>query len=440
MVRQRQLLNVCAAVIMLILAGQAVHAQTQQISFAPNQLAANAWYRPGMPPELINGHLDASFGDASRWPKLLQVLRKTKGSFSVFAAEIGYLQTRSGLLPLLRANHIPISVETPGFTQAGDGESLGRMEILGEPLGGQNAFKTIFQIGSPVDRPNPDGKGWFVTADGQPFIPDELLFDERIPNLLPTFDPELLAHTVGTWDQRKDAARSGGKYPTTSGYRARMRTLMQDYVRYLKVAQTHWGSRMPAISLHWNVNPGWEWRDEAGLDTIHAADPHWFDTPSNYYAIVARRPQFNSVVYLEELIEVLTKAGFKPRTIYMDVDWTYDVPYILETLKRHKASLEHRGVQMAINIAEASLANAEALTFSQNRLSRVSASDSPTNLLYERTLLAITDFLKANGLTGDGIQLRVASWSPRPKEVGNQIDERLPGSLAHTALEIQKRR
>ena len=273
-------------------------------SFVPNQLAANAWYKPGTPPHLINGHLDSSFGRKALWPHLLKNLKRTHGTFSLFAAEIGHLSTQTGLLPLLKAEHIPVSVEMPRFTQCLDGTLLGEAEIEGKPVSvSNNLFETVFGMVNPTGRTDPNGKGWFVTRDGKAFVPDEILFDERIPNLLPEFDPEVLAKTPGTWEQRKQAARkANGCAISALPSPQLLATLMQDYVKFLRVAKTHWGDRMPAIGLHWNVTPGWEWRDQKGIDAIHAQNSALFDMPANFWGIVAHCPQYNSVQVRGELV------------------------------------------------------------------------------------------------------------------------------------------
>lgn len=422
-------------------AAQADAASTQSalFSFVPNQLASNLWYRPGHPPQLINGHLDSSFGRKKLWPNLLRNLKRTHGFFSIFAAEIGYLTTNRGLLPLLKSEGIPISVEMPGFTQCMDGTQVGNAEIKGDLVNGMSPFSRIFGITNPKDRTDPAGAGWFVTRDGKPFIPDELLFDERMPNLLPQFDPDLLARTPGSWEQRKLAARKDNGCPVSrQPYRQLLSTLMQDYVKYLDVAKSHWGDKMPAITLHWNVNPGWEWRDEAGMDAIEARDPATFDKPENFARIVFNSPQYNSVQYLDELIDVLTLAGFKPKTVFMDIDWTYDIPYITEVLKRHKAELAARGVQMGINVVEASISDQEELVHEGDTLRRRSDPHAAPNVLYENTLISIMKFLKDSGIYERGMQMRVGSWSHRPYEIGTKVNENTPGSLAHTANEIVK--
>lgn len=414
--------------------------QRPLFSFVPNQLAGNAWYKPGNPPQLINGHLDRSFGRKELWPQLRRNLKRTHGSFSLFAAEIGHLSSQEGLLPLLKAEHIPISVEMPGFTQCLDGTVLGEAEIEGKPVNGtNNLFQTIFGIAHPTDRTDPNGRGWFITRDGKDLVPDEILFDERIPNLLPEFDPELLAKTTGTWEERKSAARKANGCPVSNlPYKQLLFALMQDYVKFLQVAKRHWGKRMPAISIHWNVTPGWEWRDQAGFDAIYAQNPHYFDVPANFWAIVGRCPQYNSARYLNDLIDTLTAAGFKPKTVYMDVDWTYDIPYITEVLKRHKAALRARGVQMGVNVVEASIGDHDELAYEGKTLKRRTDPAAPPNLLYENTLLAIMHYLKGSGIYEQGMQIRVGSWSHRPYEVDAQVAENTPGSLAHTANAIAK--
>ena len=410
-------------------------------SFAPNQLAASAWYRPGNPKRVVNGHLDESFGRKELWPVLIQNLKSNRGSFGIFAAEIGHLKESAGLLTLLRAEGIPVSVEVPAFTQPLDGAQLARAEIHGEAVNGANVFSSTFRISDPKDRPDPFGAGWFVTRDGTPFIPDELVFDERIPNLLPEFDAALLTQTPGNWEQRKQAARKLSPFTAArQPYDRLLASLMQDYVSYLRVAKAHWGGQMPSVSLHWNVNPGWEWRDEKGLDAIHAANPAWGKTPEEFHRIVFTSPQYNSVQYLNQLLDVLIAAGFKPRTVFMDVDWTYSIPYVTEVLRRHKTPLAARGVQMGINLVEASLGMQEELFYDGRKLRKRSDSRATPNALYENTLVAIMEYLRGSGVYDKSMQIRVGSWSHRPSETGAEVNEATSGSLAHTANQIIKLR
>ncbi len=83
------------------LPAEAASPQPPLFSFLPNQLAAAAWYRPGDPPRLINGHLDSSFGQREVWPRLRENLKQARGTFAINAAEIGHLSSTAGLLPLL---------------------------------------------------------------------------------------------------------------------------------------------------------------------------------------------------------------------------------------------------------------------------------------------------------------------------------------------------
>ena len=417
----------------------AVSLPPASFSFAPNQLAGNTWYRPGNPKQLINGHLDDSFGQRVLWPALARNLRQARGSFSIGAAEIGHMNAATGLLSLLKSEGIPVSVEIPGFTQPIDGAQLARVEIHGAAVNGANLFASIFRISEPKERTNPSGAGWFVTHDGTPFIPDELIFDERMPNLLPEFDPALLARTQGSWEQRKQAARKLSPFTAArQPYGRLLSALMQDYVSYLNVAKSRWSDRMPAVSLHWNVNPGWEWRDENGLDAIYAKTPSCFDAPKNFHRVVFSSLQYNSVQYLTQLIELLTAAGFKPRTVMMDVDWTYDIPYITEVLKRHKAALGKQGVQLGINVVEASLGEQEELFYDGQTLKKRTDPRTAPNLLYENTLIAIMKFLKGSAIYEKGMHVRVGSWSHRPHELGAQVNENTPASMAHAMNEIIK--
>lgn len=408
-------------------------------SFAPNQLAANVWYRPDG--AWINGHLDESFGCKDAWPELRRHLKRAGGSFSIFAAEIGYLRSDTGLLALLRRERIPVSVELPGFTQTLSGTELARFELYGDSIRGMNFFEQIFRIADSLPRCEPLGNGWFVTRDGQPFVPDEILFDERLPNLLPVIDPMVLATAPGGWQQRLEAARSPlpGYAPASGDYDQLLERLYTDYVDFLRVARSKWGKRMPAVTIHWCVNPGWEWRDQRGLTAIHAQYPDFFEQPENfYYPLIRDHAQYNSVYYLECLVDRLTREGFKPRTILMDVDWTYSTDYIEEALRRHQSSLRQRGIQMGINIVEASLRMDEALTCRDNTLCRMTRTDATPNQLYAETLLAITHYLQQHGIYEPGMQIRVGSWSSRPYEKNAEVDEQRDGSMAHTANSVYR--
>lgn len=55
------------------------------------------------------------------------------------------------------------------------------------------------------------------------------------------------------------------------------------------------------------------------------------------------------------------------------------------------------------------------------------------NMLHEESLLAMFEFFSRVGVIDAETRLRVASWSVRPQEQGVQVDERIPGSMAHTA-------
>ena len=128
--------------------------QVASFSFVPSQLAGNLWFRPGTPHSSSTRIWIARSGK-ELWPNLLQNLKRTHGSFSIFAAEIGYLTTSSGLLPLLKSEGIPISAEVPGFMQCIDGALLANAEIKGEAVDGTNLFSVIFRISNATGRTDP---------------------------------------------------------------------------------------------------------------------------------------------------------------------------------------------------------------------------------------------------------------------------------------------
>ncbi len=120
----------------------------------------------------------------------------------------------------------------------------------------------------------------------------------------------------------------------------------------------------------------------------------------------------------------------------MDVDWTDSVPHITEVLRRHKPALAARGVQMGINVVEASLGEQEELYYDGQTLQRRADHDATPNALYENTLVAIMAYLRGSVVYDKGVQIRVGSWSHRPSETGTEVNEATVGSLAHTANQI----
>lgn len=414
-------------------------------SFTPNQLAANEWYKLTAPASavvtVVNGHLDESFGNGALWPNLLANLKAANGTVTVFAAEIGYLSTRSGFLSFATQKQIPLSVELPGFTQCKDGYELARAELLGERLSSGNLFCNTFGICSGALRKNPDGVGWFVTKDDVAFVPREIVLDERIPNLLPHFNPITLAQTSGSWSERKAAAKVD--LPCAQAFNPGvplLQGLQGDYLEYLRIARQKWATRMPVISLHWNVTPGWEWRDEACLDGIQLRNPGFFQDPANLLQI--RAPCYNSVEYLKQTVQMIQGDGFTLNTVFMDVDWTYDTPYVIETLKRQKTMLAGLGVQMGINLVIdfASVgpcpdSNCEVVLIGNRLVPRRNTTRS-TNVLYEDSIIQISELLKREGIIDTQVNLRVGSWSARPQEIGSQVSETIGGSLAHAANRV----
>jgi len=170
---------------------------------------------------------------------------------------------------------------------------------------------------------------------------------------------------------------------------------------------------------------------------------HWRRTASgeNYFGTeppAPGGPRWQAVTRLVEgQSRVFNQASdIQPRTVFMDVDWLYSLPYATEALRRHKASLAARGVQMGINLVEAGLGEQEELVYDGNTLTRRADPNMPPNVLYENTLVAIMEYLRGIGIYEPGMQIRVGSWSRRPAETGAEVDETRPGSLAHAANRI----
>jgi hypothetical protein len=407
-------------------------------TFAPNQLAAAEWYRPQG--HVINGHIAESFAKTNLWPKIYDFLRGTHGSFGINAAEVGYL-TADQLLGFRNAG-IVISTEMPAWTQCFGGRVLGQAEFFGEPAGGQNLFQSVFHITTANGRPDPAGRGWFVTKDGQDYAPDEVVLDHRIPGLLPSFKGDaLLASATGlTWEQRKARARTD-PCPAADAFHPpsdRLTGLIQDYLDYARVMARRFPDK-PAFSFHWNVHPGWEWGDEQCLDALQSLhpDPASFERAFRYL----EKPCHRDTLILSRLLDVLCDAGACPGTVFMDIELNYQTGYALDVLRRNKDVLSKHGVSFGVDLSDECNERAMCLQVSRTpghmSLEQEKVDDSKSeNLLNRDSLVHKFEFLHANGIIDRDTHLRFESWSRRPIEQGPQVDEANPGSYANTMLHM----
>lgn len=407
--------------------------------FGPNQLAANVWYRPAPKNSVINGHLSDSFAALTNWPNLATSITMSGGGFAAYAAELGNMAGTD--LTRFRSAGLPMLVETPGMTQCLDGYALAALEFDGQSPAGANLFCATFGICAPsaTERRDPAGNGWFVSKEGRPYTPDVVIFDERIPNLLPRFAPwdgagnPLLTDHSRSWADRKAAARFDS-CPAADSFNAgvdRMTGLMNDYVEYVRGMRAHFKSA-PRYAINWNVNPGWEWADEACLDQLNqtVTDPAAFDQAFRTVSFACHRDTDNLV----RLISVLCQDGTCPDAVYMDVDWLWYTPYSLDVLARNKAALAPLGVAFGINIVDGCTDGAHATnqTGDGSALLCVARPGSTPNAMHQESILNIVQYLLAHGIVDHGTRLRFTSWADYPEEVGAAVAETTANSFAHT--------
>jgi hypothetical protein len=183
-------------------------------------------------------------------------LQLNQGGFGTHSSEIGHLS--SGTLSSFRNQGLPMSVELPGMTQCLPGTVLANLEVNGISPAGQNYFNSIFQIdGSQTDRTNPQGNGWFVDRNGNSYTPDEVIFDERMPNLLPNYmgnQSQLFNGALPFPERLANSATS--PCPNAASFHPNLDLiggLIQDYIDYIEVMKTRFRS-MPRVAIHWNVN------------------------------------------------------------------------------------------------------------------------------------------------------------------------------------------
>lgn len=451
------------------------------ISLFPNQLMGNRWYKPKPEGSWVNGHFEQSFGDFNRWIGALNKLSTYGGMIATSAAEVGYLSNST--INALRMQNIGYSIETPSFTQCLDGKVLGELDFLGktpqcvknQEVDGcrvNDLFCSIFTLPAYLpDRRNPLKAGWFVTHDGTSFVPEQIIMDERLPNLLPSFqiklqDPnypndttkkfDVLAESSGTWGERKKKAREaalqfeqkGGCVAAAKEFNAGdllVNGFIKDYVEYVQVMQRKWPKggaiKTPALAIHWNVNSWWEWQDEACLDQRHAEDPLFYSGVDDLYRL--KRPCHNNVRYLRELLTLLCEQESCPSAVYMDVDWNFNTHYNTENLKKLKNMIrdfefpeKKYPVKFGVNLVAKECPKEEphcvyVYDAPSKTVERVECGNSNDNVCAEQTLLQLATYLNHQGIYDPDVVIRVGSWTSLPKEVGPQVSQTQSGSLPH---------
>ena len=404
-------------------------------TFQPNQMAAAEWYKPAG--RLINGHIEESFGNEKNWPEVHRFLQETAGAFGIFAPEIGYLS--SDWLLELRRQRVRVSVETPAWTQCASGNELARAELFGSPVDGRNIFQSTFQLHDMTGRSEPFQHGWFFTKDGRDYAPDEIVLDHRILTFLPNFDTATLLtpNPDLSWQARKDAARRD-PCPAAETFDPpgvdRLTGVLRDYIDYAR-AMAQKFPVTPALSLHWNVVPQWEWGDEQCLDELHDQFQDMAAFASGYLTLA--RPCHRDAAVLERLIDMLCQAGTCPGSVFMDIDLTYRTAYALEAMRRDRTELRKHGVAFGVDLADqcnTQITCVQIIT-SPTEFAEKSETvdDVPSeNMLYQRSMVDKFEFLIDNGIIDLDTRVRFESWSVRPIETKEQTAEDTPGSFANT--------
>ena len=385
-----------------------------------------------------NGHIEGTFSNFSLWPQLLANLRVNSGGLGVYAPELAY--TNRATIDGLRSRGLTIDADPPGWTQPIDGYALAEAELNGRSPAGQNIFCSNFGICSPTDRPDPNGRGWYVDSSGSPIHVDEISLDERLPGLLPHFTNLDAISGSGSWEQRKSAARTD-PCPQCDQFNApadRMTGLINDYVEFARVMKAKWPSP-PRLSFYWVVHPGWEWRDEACLDALNTRYPNAADFRNAFINLT--QPCHRDSEYLERLVTALCNDGTCPDAVYMDMDVAYKTDYSLEVLRRNKAVLARHNIGFGLILNDHASPNRGHVTTVTPDFSRVidvvSTDGSTENQLNQVSTMNLTIFLKQKGIIDANTLIHIQSYSAdRPLEQGTQVAETVSGSFAATANRI----
>lgn len=411
--------------------------------FFPNQLGAQEYWRPKG--SLVNGHWRESFSQFSYWPQLSQHLSQIGGGVGIIVTEIAFMKKSE--LDEIRNRGMRIQIDEMMWTQCTDGVDAARLELFGGDIRGMTLKDVIY--GSKPARAGIYQQGFFKTEDGQDFAPDEIVLDERLPNLGYIIDANELAKPHGTWEERKNRARSD-RCPGANSFNpglTRFEGLKYDYVEYSRMLRQRWPQNTPGLSFHWNASPGWDlgW-DERCFDRQRAAEmaagrPDPYLDPANIAYL--RFPCHNGVDMAREVIVAMCMDGQCPRTVYLDMDLSYNNDWVIEDLRRYKAMLsaialpDGRTVSVGYGLNMHDHCYVEGLScyrgFANGQLTNEKRGGNQ-NVLFEESVVNVGSFLRHHGVLDEETHVKFFTWDARPVETGAQVSESNPGSMAHAAL------
>jgi len=409
--------------------------------FTPNQLGANLWYKPEG--SVINGHLNNSFTNFSLWPSLSSFLTKSSGGLGIYSAELAYLSS-SQLYNFQTSAGLAIQAEDPTFTQCLPSNVISDLALFGKSPSGQDLFCSIFLLCDTL-RPNSTNLGWYLSSEGNNFIPNSIVLDERMPNLLakPSSNPSQMAQLWNsslTWNERKEASFQD-PCPAMNSFRPnktdRITSIIADYVDFGHAIKLRFGTNSStSFGIHWNIIAWWEWLDIDCLNSLNSLYPNVTDFKNALLGLT--NTCHRDTDHLINLVTSLCGNMTCPEAVYMDIDYLFNTSYALDVLSRNKAALLNLSIPFGMNIVDECNTSEACLIVDTGDKLEAQTQQMPydPNKLHEMSLITMYKFFVRKGIIDSETRIRVASWSVRPHEVDNFVDERLVGSMAHTANQI----
>jgi hypothetical protein len=206
-------------------------------------------------------------------------------------------------------------------------------------------------------------------------------------------------------------------------------------------AKQKFGSNLK-FQINWNVNPGWEWRDERCLDKLYDRYPQAVDFDHGYRFLTD--PCYEDANHLRDLVHILCSNATCPENVLMDIDMYYNTGYSLEVLRKNKKVLAELKVPFGINLVDMcndypncvfeETSDGNAMYMNKNASAKYPSYNR--NMLQELSQLNMLHFLIKKNIVDEETKIAVASWTSYPVEQGAQVSETIVGSMAHTANQV----
>jgi hypothetical protein len=221
----------------------------------------------------------------------------------------------------------------------------------------------------------------------------------------------------------------------------------------------------PSYSVHFLNNPYLEWRDEECINEKRK-QPDGTAYDDFLELSFVHKPCYHAVSDLVALVTRLCQDEGCPEAVFFDTEWAWNLTWTMEMFRKAKAALRdlvlpggrHVSIGFGITVVDPfddidlktepvsgsmavfnrPLADNEGSGHVDRNKHPTDASGDPlpVNIASVNSVMAVMEALVANQILDDAVYVRYSSWTHRPLEPADQVNDQTPGSQPHTMSRI----